>query len=56
MKTYHITYLETPDSHVSTGKNYTAFSITKAIYDFTDEYPNAVILYVASEEMFNYKY
>ena len=56
MKTYHITYLETPESHVSTGKNYRKHSIYEAISDFEYEYPNGVILYVASEEMFNYKY
>jgi len=55
MKTYHITFLESDKASVSTGMNYFATSPIGALIKFENEYPNAVFLYVASQDMFNLK-
>lgn len=56
MKRYHILFFETKDSVFSTGKDYNSNTMSQAVYEFELEHPNAIILNVASEEMFNYKY
>lgn len=56
MKEYHVTFLVNSDEQISTGKKYIATNPISAIKSFTNEYPNAVFLYIASEDMFNYKY
>lgn len=55
MKTYHVTYIELGDT-VATGKKYEAKDELQALEMFRVEHPNDVFLYIASEEMFNYKY
>jgi hypothetical protein len=55
MKTYHVTFIE-PGELVSTGKRYEAKDEIQALEMFRVEHPNDVFLYIASEEMFNYKY
>lgn len=55
MKEYHITFL-TKDDNIAKGKKYSATSARAALLFFEEEYPEAVFLYIASEEMFNYKY
>lgn len=54
-KIYHVTFLNS-DNNISSGKRYEAVNEIKALNKFREEYPNAVFLYIASEEMFNYKY
>lgn len=55
MNTYHITYV--PEGQIfATGKRYETDSPIKALYLFTQEFPGAVFLYIASSEMFSYKY
>ena len=41
---------------ISTGKKYHANNAISALIEFEKEFPNAVFLYIASEDMFNYKY
>lgn len=55
MKEYHVTFIN-PDDNISTGKKYKAENVVRAIVLFEMEFPNAIFLYIASEEMFNYKY
>lgn len=56
MKSYHITFLKSSDDQVSTGKTYQAMTPICALAEFEIEYPNATFLYIASSDMFNYKY
>ena len=56
MKAYHITFLKSSDDQVSTGKTYQAMTPICALAEFEIEYPNATFLYIASSDMFNYKY
>lgn len=55
MKTYHVTFLN-PDDNIAKGKKYQAKDEIAALVEFQIEYPDAIFLYIASEEMFNYKY
>ena len=55
MKEYHITFL-TKDDNIAKGKKYQADNVIGALMQFEEEYPDAIFLYIASEEMFNYKY
>jgi len=55
MKVYHITFIES-SSFVATGKRYEANTPIEALAYFELEFPDAVFLYIASSEMFNYKY
>lgn len=55
MKTYHVTYIEV-GAAVATGKKYEAKNEIQALEMFRVENPNVIFLYIASEEMFNYKY
>lgn len=55
MKVYHVTFINSGDN-ISTGKKYIAENEIDAIHQFRREYKNAIFLYIASEEMFNYKY
>lgn len=41
---------------VATGKNYEANDEIKALRLFWSEYPKATFLYIASSDMFDYKY
>lgn len=56
MKKYHILFFEDKTSNISTGKNYIASNPAMAYLDFENEYPNAIILQISSEEMFSLKY
>ncbi len=55
MKEYHITFIS-KDTNISTGKKYHADNAIGALKQFEEEFPEAIFLYIASEEMFNYKY
>jgi hypothetical protein len=55
MKKYHVTFIE-KDQVISSGKMYLATTPFSALIAYTDEFPEATFLYIASEEMFNYKY
>lgn len=55
MNSYHVTFIPEGQT-VATGKRYDADSPIKALYFFSQEYPGAVFLYIASSEMFTYKY
>lgn len=52
---YHITFIM-PDQNVSTGITINAVTPIHALANFELKYPNAIFLYIASSEMFNYKY
>lgn len=55
MRRYHIMFRL--GSHgVATGKNYEATDEIKALRMFRQDYPDATFLYIASSEMFDYKY
>lgn len=56
MKSYHITFLASQTEQVSTGKTYEAPTPIAALEIFGKEYPDATFLYIASSDMFNYKY
>lgn len=56
MKAYHITFLLSADSNICTGKRYESADEIQALIAFRQEYPNSKFLYIASEDMFNYKY
>lgn len=56
MKSYHITFLSGPDAMISTGKTYQAPTPIAALAEFEIEFPDATFLYIASSDMFNYKY
>jgi hypothetical protein len=56
MKAFHITYKENETDNICTGKRYNADNAISALIHFENEYPNALFLYIASEDMFNYKY
>jgi hypothetical protein len=55
MKEYHITFL-TKGDNIAKGKKYKADDVIGALEQFKEEFPDAIFLYIASEEMFNYKY
>jgi hypothetical protein len=55
MKEYHVTFIS-KDTNISTGKKYHADDVIGALEQFKKEFPEAIFLYIASEEMFNYKY
>lgn len=55
MKVYHVTYIEVGEL-MATGKRIEAKDEIQALEIFREEHPNDVFLYIASEEMFNYKY
>jgi hypothetical protein len=44
------------ENGVATGKNYEANNEIKALKLFWLDYPTAIFLYIASSEMFDYKY
>lgn len=56
MKAFHITFKENDTDSISTGKRYNADNAISALIQFEKDYPNAMFLYIASEDMFNYKY
>lgn len=55
MKKYHVTFYDS-ETYLATGRNYDAISLHEAIEQFYNEFPDAVFLYIASEEMFKFKY
>jgi len=55
MKKYHITYLKTETDGTMIGTNVHASNPISALIQFENDYPNAVFLYIASEDMFNLK-
>lgn len=55
MKTFHILFIQHGEN-ISTGKNYHAETIYNAIAEFYKEFPDAELLLVASQQIFNYKY
>lgn len=54
-KKYHIVFMETGQTR-STGITYEAETVTGALSQFFAESPNALFLYVASEDLFKLKY
>lgn len=56
MKEYHITFVK-KNTNIASGKKYEAVDAIGALIKFNDEFGDDVVfLYIASEEMFNYKY
>jgi len=51
MKTYHILFKEYNNSLYSTGKDYLATNPIDAFIAFEKEYPSAILLMIASEEL-----
>ena len=56
MKKYHILFKLDLNNFFSNGKDYQAENIIQAIELFIKEFPNAIILNVASEEMFDCRF
>ena len=56
MKKFHIVFLEKDTDTISIGKHYLATDNIGAILKFNNEFPNAVFLYIASEEMFDCRF
>ena len=54
-KKYHIVFMETGQTR-STGITYEAETVTGALSQFFAESPNALFLYIASEDLFKLKY
>ncbi len=54
MKKYHILFIHAGESK-STGINIESMTVTGALRQFFKEHPDVTFLYIASEEMFNFK-
>jgi hypothetical protein len=54
MKKYHIVY-RIHDNIMSTGANYEAINEIEALIQWRNNYPNAIFLYVASSDLFDYR-
>lgn len=56
MKRYHILFKDDNSTPYAKGVNIEAEDEHSALARFKEEFPNAQFLYMASEEMFDWKY